>query len=119
MQPRPEGNGPCRRDPGDRDAQRLPEPGRSSPPAARRARTDHDRSRHAHRARHRCAARPRQLRSLFMEAADIITRLGPLILMLMGNAIGGWVLTPWLRIKNRHPRDDAWGQAGYINKSNN
>ena len=26
-------------------------------------------------------------------------------------AIGGWVLTTWLRIKNGYPLDGAWGQA--------
>src|SRR3546814_7001669 len=48
-----------------------------------------------------------------MEAADIIMRLGPLILMIMGIAIGGWVLTTWMRIKNGYPLDGAWGQAVY------
>src|SRR6186713_3517575 len=26
-------------------------------------------------------------------------------------AVGGWVLTTWLRIKNGYPLDGAWGQA--------
>ncbi len=28
-------------------------------------------------------------------------------------AIGGWVLTTWLRIKNGYPLDGQWGQALY------
>ncbi|MFV0624640.1 hypothetical protein ACBY01_11610 [Sphingomonas sp. ac-8] len=28
-------------------------------------------------------------------------------------AIGGWVLTTWMRIKNGYPLDGAWGQAVY------
>ncbi len=32
-------------------------------------------------------------------------------------AVGGWVLTTWLRIKNGYPLDGAWGQAVYPKKS--
>lgn len=28
-------------------------------------------------------------------------------------AIGGWVLTTWLRVKHGYPLDGAWGQAIY------
>ena len=28
-------------------------------------------------------------------------------------AVGGWVLTTWLRIKHGYPLDGAWGQAVY------
>jgi predicted metal-binding membrane protein len=28
-------------------------------------------------------------------------------------AVGGWVLTTWLRIKHGYPLDGAWGQAIY------
>lgn len=28
-------------------------------------------------------------------------------------AVGGWVLTTWLRIKNGYPLDGSWGQALY------
>lgn len=28
-------------------------------------------------------------------------------------AVGGWVFTTWLRIKNGYPLDGAWGQAIY------
>jgi len=53
-----------------------------------------------------------------MDAADIIMRLGPLIVMIVLIAIGGWVLTTWLRIKNGYPLDGAWGQAIYPKASN-
>ena len=32
-------------------------------------------------------------------------------------AVGGWVLTTWLRIKNGYPLESAWGQAIYPKKS--
>lgn len=32
-------------------------------------------------------------------------------------AIGGWVLTTWMRIKNGYPLDGAWGQAVYPQKN--
>ena len=32
------------------------------------------------------------------------------------SAIGGWVLTTWMRIKNGYPLDGAWGQAIYPRK---
>jgi hypothetical protein len=40
-------------------------------------------------------------------------QLAPLVLMLSVLAIGGWVLTTWLRIKHGYPLDGAWGQAVY------
>jgi len=33
-------------------------------------------------------------------------------------AVGGWVLTTWLRIKHGYPLDGAWGQAIYPKTSN-
>ena len=39
--------------------------------------------------------------------------LAPLIGMLGILAIGGWILTTWLRIKHGYPLDGAWGQAIY------
>jgi hypothetical protein len=32
-------------------------------------------------------------------------------------AVGGWVLTTWLRIKHGYPLDGAWGQAIYPRNS--
>jgi hypothetical protein len=31
-------------------------------------------------------------------------------------AVGGWVLTTWMRIKHGYPLDGAWGQAVYPQK---
>jgi hypothetical protein len=39
--------------------------------------------------------------------------LAPLIAILGVLAIGGWILTTWLRIKHGYPLDGAWGQAVY------
>ena len=39
--------------------------------------------------------------------------LAPLFGMLGLLAIGGWILTTWLRIKHGYPLDGAWGQAIY------
>jgi hypothetical protein len=43
--------------------------------------------------------------------------LAPLIGILGVLAIGGWVLTTWLRIKHGYPLDGAWGQAIYPKRS--
>jgi hypothetical protein len=37
----------------------------------------------------------------------------PAILAITAVAVGGWVLTTWLRIKNGYPLDGQWGQALY------
>ncbi|HYJ84233.1 MAG TPA: hypothetical protein VEW26_15480 [Allosphingosinicella sp.] len=41
------------------------------------------------------------------------SELAPLVGMLGVLAIGGWILTTWLRIKHGYPLDGAWGQAIY------
>jgi hypothetical protein len=41
------------------------------------------------------------------------SELAPLVGMLGVLAIGGWILTTWLRIKHGYPLDGAWGQAVY------
>ena len=41
------------------------------------------------------------------------SQMAPLIGMIGILAIGGWVLTTWLRIKHGYPLDGAWGQAVY------
>lgn len=40
-------------------------------------------------------------------------QIAPLIAILGVLAIGGWILTTWLRIKHGYPLDGAWGQAVY------
>src|SRR3546814_19840396 len=42
-----------------------------------------------------------------------MTLAGPPIIRMMGVGIGGWVRTPWWRIKNGVPLEGAWGQAVY------
>jgi hypothetical protein len=34
----------------------------------------------------------------------------PLIALVVGISVGGWVLTTWLRIKNGYPLESTWGQ---------
>ncbi|PTQ07500.1 hypothetical protein CLG96_17675 [Sphingomonas oleivorans] len=41
----------------------------------------------------------------------------PLVALIAAIAIGGWVLTTWLRVKNGYPLDGAWGQAVYPRNS--
>ena len=43
----------------------------------------------------------------------MIQGIFPLIAVITAVAVGGWVLTTWLRIKNGYPLDGAWGQAIY------
>ncbi len=43
----------------------------------------------------------------------LIPGLAPVITILGILAIGGWILTTWLRIKHGYPLDGAWGQAIY------
>ena len=45
------------------------------------------------------------------------SELAPLIGLLGVLAIGGWILTTWLRIKHGYPLDGAWGQAVYPKNS--
>jgi hypothetical protein len=42
-----------------------------------------------------------------------LMRLAVPIVMITLVAVGGWVLTTWMRIKNGYPLDGAWGQAVY------
>lgn len=48
-----------------------------------------------------------------MNATDIISSLSPAAVIIAIIAIGGWVFTTWLRVKNGYPLDGAWGQAVY------
>ena len=43
----------------------------------------------------------------------IFGQLAPMFGILGVLAIGGWILTTWLRIKHGYPLDGAWGQAIY------
>lgn len=52
------------------------------------------------------------------EKIQFFSTLFPFIAVMGTLAIGGWVLTTWLRIKNGYPLDGAWGQAVYPKKMN-
>jgi len=47
----------------------------------------------------------------------LITNILPVIAIIAVAAVGGWVLTTWLRIKHGYPLDGAWGQAVYPKKN--
>ena len=40
-------------------------------------------------------------------------QFAPVVAIVGVFAVGGWVLTTWLRIKHGYPLDGAWGQAIY------
>lgn len=48
---------------------------------------------------------------------DIIEAMAPVAAIIGILAIGGWVLTTWLRVKHGYPLDGAWGQAVYPKSS--
>ena len=48
-----------------------------------------------------------------MDAAEVLMRIGPLIVMITLIGVVGWMFTTWMRIKNGYPLDGAWGQAIY------
>jgi predicted metal-binding membrane protein len=45
-------------------------------------------------------------------------QMAPVFAILGVLAIGGWILTTWLRIKHGYPLDGAWGQAIYPKVNN-
>jgi hypothetical protein len=51
------------------------------------------------------------------EKLQMIQTLFPFIAIITSIAVGGWVLTTWLRIKHGYPLDGAWGQAVYPKKN--
>jgi hypothetical protein len=51
------------------------------------------------------------------EKIQFIQSLFPMIAVITGIAVGGWVLNTWLRIKHGYPLDGAWGQAIYPKKN--
>jgi hypothetical protein len=48
---------------------------------------------------------------------DIIDAMAPVGVIIAILAIGGWVLTTWMRVKHGYPLDGAWGQAVYPKSS--
>jgi len=53
-----------------------------------------------------------------LEKLAFVSQLFPFIAIMAIVAVGGWVLTTWLRIRNGYPLDGAWGQAVYPKTSN-
>ena len=51
-----------------------------------------------------------------MEQIETINALALPIGVVGALAIGGWIFTTWLRIRNGYPLDGAWGQAVYPKK---
>jgi hypothetical protein len=51
------------------------------------------------------------------DKAALIGQIFPFIAILVSIAVGGWVITTWMRIKNGYPLDGAWGQAVYPKKN--
>ena len=45
------------------------------------------------------------------------SQMFPVLAVITSIAVGGWVITTWLRIKNGYPLDGAWGQAMYPKKN--
>jgi hypothetical protein len=52
-----------------------------------------------------------------MEKIAFLQSIAPSIAIIAIIAVGGWVLTTWLRIKNGYPLDGQWGQALYPKKN--
>ena len=52
-----------------------------------------------------------------LEKLTYISQIFPFIAIIISIAVGGWVVTTWLRIKNGYPLDGAWGQAIYPKKN--
>ena len=47
------------------------------------------------------------------EKIELLSMLFPFIVTIVAVAIGGWVITTWLRIKHGYPLDGELGQALY------
>ena len=48
-----------------------------------------------------------------MEKIMMFRELMPMIAIMGGLGIAGWVLTTWMRVKHGYPLDGSWGQAVY------
>ena len=48
-----------------------------------------------------------------MEKIEFLQAIAPVGVIITILAIGGWVITTWLRVKHGYPLDGAWGQAIY------
>ena len=52
-----------------------------------------------------------------MNASDILSTISPAAVIIAMLAIGGWVFTTWLRVKNGYPLENSWGKAVYPKNS--
>jgi len=48
-----------------------------------------------------------------MEKLAFMSQFFPLIAVITCVAVGGWVFTTWLRIKNGYPLENSWGKPIY------
>lgn len=46
-----------------------------------------------------------------------VSQIFPMLAVISSIAVGGWVITTWLRIRHGYPLDGAWGQAVYPKKN--
>ncbi|MDM8011275.1 MAG: hypothetical protein QUV08_09945 [Parasphingorhabdus sp.] len=44
---------------------------------------------------------------------SFLTSIAPMIAVVTAIAVGGWVLTTWMRVKNGYPLENQWGKAVY------
>ena len=44
------------------------------------------------------------------EVFEFVTAVLPMVIVLVGVCVGGWMYTTWLRIKNGYPLETSWGQ---------
>jgi hypothetical protein len=52
-----------------------------------------------------------------MEKLALLTEIFPAIALITIIAVGGWVITTWLRIKHGYPLESSWGKAIYPQKN--
>ncbi len=52
-----------------------------------------------------------------IEKLQFIAQLFPFIAVIVSVAVGGWVITTWMRIKNGYPLETSWGKAIYPQKN--
>ena len=53
-----------------------------------------------------------------MEKMMFIRDMAPVIALLGFLAIGGWIFTTWLRVKNGYPLESSWGNPIYPKNDN-
>jgi predicted metal-binding membrane protein len=51
------------------------------------------------------------------EKLMFVQSIFPMIAIIVSVAVGAWVLTTWLRIKNGYPLENSWGKAIYPQKN--